>query len=63
MRNDDEPLEHIDPTDDGGLELWALALGVNREAVLAAVEAVGTNARAVQAEIGARPEIYKARGI
>ncbi|MGN6479882.1 DUF3606 domain-containing protein [Luteibacter sp.] len=56
---DGEPLEHIDPADEGGLALWALVLGVTPEAVLAAVAAVGTNARKVQAEIEARPSIYR----
>jgi len=52
-------LKHIDLGDEQGLALWSIVLGVSVETILTAVEAVGPEARKVQAEIEAHPHIYK----
>jgi hypothetical protein len=51
-------VRHIDLADEQGLQLWSIVLGVFVPAILTAVEAVGTEARAVQVEIEAHPSIY-----
>ncbi|MGN6481154.1 DUF3606 domain-containing protein [Luteibacter sp.] len=58
---EEEPLEHFDQADEGGLALWALVLGVTPQAVLSAVTAVGTSARQVQVEIENSPSTYHPR--
>lgn len=56
---DVEPRAHVDLGDAEDLRLWGLVLDVSPRAVLAAALEVGTNARDVQAEIDAKPEIYR----
>jgi Protein of unknown function (DUF3606) len=46
------PVRTIDVTVEYELQYWGRALGVGREALLAAVEAVGSDARAVSRKLG-----------